>query len=240
MLHSWHGLRSSLDLGATSRGGKLSSTPLGVPSPVHPPEGSTERQESPKPSGVPAMTSAHTALLQHVQWLCWCGNPAPALSFLLLPPVPPGLDRLHSGKMQWLTPIIFLDVSLERQGYEGKEHKTQPECPLRKRPPPGWFHHPSPGSLPSPQASPTCTAESGYTLPELCLRLSTLTFLQMDTSFGYKCECLWLLCLGPSSWGLSCNDPCLALHCGTSTRDEPLPRVLTQAAAPPHLQCSFC
>lgn len=134
----------------------------------------------PSPLGCPQwLHHAQHCSPSFMWWLCWCGNPAPALLCCLLPPqAPPGLDRLNSRKIQRLTQIIFLGMSLERQGHKGNKHKTQPEHPLRKEPPLGWFHHPLPGSLPSRQAPRTHTAESDCTLPELCLHLSILKFLQ--------------------------------------------------------------
>lgn len=93
---------------------------------------------------------------------------------------------------------------------EGNEHRTQPKHPLRKKPVPGWSHHPSPGAVPSCMPSLTDPHHGEQPHPSQPLPVPLLPYSSPEVKFGWIQVCL--LCLGLSSCSLSSDIPCPALH----------------------------
>lgn len=172
------------------------------------------------------MAAAHTAprSLLHVVALlvqkpCTCPS--------LLSPASTGLHRLHSGKMQRLTQIGFLGMSLERQDYEENEHKTQAKSPPRKRGAGSTTHRQEILHHPKPQWPASRRAAAAF-LSSAC------TSPRFHSSGGE----VWLQARLPGAalpgtrpLGLELRRPLPSTPlardaCCTNARDKPLSRVL--------------
>ena len=202
--------------------------------PRAPPEGSTEQPESPKPSRVPEMAAAWAALFSLICVVVLlvqkpCTHPS------LLSPASTGPSRTLQTSQRKHAEINFNHISRYESGKTrlwGKQTQnasrvsTEEEATLvgptihRQ----DLLHQAAP-FLSSAHASPSLHSSGGKVGIQGLMPLAALPGTR-QLGFGLRCPLL--------------GTPPARDMCCTSATDKPLPRVLTQAVAPPHLQHSFC